>query len=183
MLRWLAYLVVYAVAQVITWVITPLLPLFAVTREGPVNNNEKVALGPRLPEWLAWFNTPDNSLEGDAGFIERNGTGYWQSVVWLYRNSLYGFKWSVLAAPVIVEDLYWFGDTTINRTTNEGYLYVQMGEHWQLKVVKRIPGTSRCVMFNFGWLLDAYVSDPLLVKTQPKALWMCSPRFPRYEGK
>ena len=57
----------------------PVLPLFA-DDEG------------YLPEWLWWFQTPFDTLDGDNGSWERHpGTGtlqtYWRRVCWLWRNT------------------------------------------------------------------------------------------------
>jgi hypothetical protein len=73
-------------ATLSAWILAPILPLFA-SRAG------------WLPYWLAWFQTPDNPIYGDAGHLERWGyaMSYAQAVVWLARNPAYGFEWSVLA--------------------------------------------------------------------------------------
>lgn len=57
-----------------------------------------------LPPWLSWYQTPDNSLDGDAPWREgrrpfANNTGwrrYVNRVAWLYRNSMYGYANSIV---------------------------------------------------------------------------------------
>lgn len=94
--------------------------------------------------------------------------GYWSKVGWLYRNSLYGFKWSVMAMPVTNERKV-FGDTAINHHTGHcGALYIsQPNGAWQFKMV--MPWNDGYSVLNFGWLLDD--------TSQERALWMFSPRF------
>lgn len=171
-MKYLSYLMLYFVMQLITYVLTPLLPMFAVRREGWCNNAQYKARDVRLPKWLAWFDTPDNCLDGDFGFQLSHRPGYLSRVIWLYRNSLYGFKWTVLAADVQPFDRIVDGDTSINyKTKTYGDLFIlQENGAWQYKEVYPsglFPG--RIWVVNFGWLLDDV--------NQPKALFMFSPRL------
>lgn len=167
MTRWFFYLVVLIPVQLVAWIATPLLPLFAKPSFGFCDNARTTGIGPRLPAWLSWFDTPDNSLRGDANFAEYHDAGYWAMVVWLYRNSLYGFKWTVLAAHV-TQTTFITGDPAINYHTRRfGIMRAKSGPFWQWKCVK--PIGSRCIVLNFGWLLD----DP----GQSRALYLFSPRI------
>jgi hypothetical protein len=94
---YLFILILYLPIQIITYIITPILPLFIEDRYGYLNNQHALGIGPRLPLWLSWFDTRDNSLDGDLKFQSVNKESYLSKVYWLYRNSLYGFKWTVLA--------------------------------------------------------------------------------------
>ena len=95
---WTLLLFFYLTIQLFTYLITPVLPLFRVWRYGELNNNHDRGYGYRLPKWLAWFDTRDNPLSGDSKFLANHSpTTYLSQVIWLYRNSLYGFKWSVLS--------------------------------------------------------------------------------------
>lgn len=98
-MRYFLYLLVLIPIQLITWIVTPILPLFAEYRFGGCNNNSYQAEALRLPLWLSWFDTPDNSLRGDERWDREQDFGYLSMVGWLYRNSLYGFKWTVLSLP------------------------------------------------------------------------------------
>jgi hypothetical protein len=186
MTSYLAYLLLYIPVQLIAYLITPLLPLFAVRRMGWTDNHSYQSVEWRLPLLLSWFDTPDNSLLGDSRWMANHSGGYWSKVSWLYRNSLYGFKWSVLAAPannkvcLIIE-----GPTKLDHHTKTyGTMRIKRGDgYWQYKcvkplawklVVKRLRinieiDTGRILILNMGWLLD----DP----SQEKALFMCSPRW------
>ena len=68
MIRWLFYLLALVVMTIVAWIVTPILPAFAKPRLGPIDNNHGQAVEPRLPLWLAWFDTPDNSLLGEFTF-------------------------------------------------------------------------------------------------------------------
>lgn len=169
MMRWLLYLAALAVLSLVALLVTPLLPAFAAPRLGPVNNNNGTAVEPRLPRWLAWFDTPDNSLLGDSGWRATHGGGYGAQVAWLYRNSLYGFKWGPIAAPMSVDRVI-KGDPTINRNNGHyGVLRIAMGDYWQWKCVQPLGATGYCWMINLGWLLDD--------AGQQKALFLFSPRL------
>lgn len=93
-------------------------------------------------------------------------------VGWLYRNSLYGFKWTVLGATVTSGRIF-DGNVHINYVGPVyGTLRVTSGKYWQWKKVtpsKLFKGY--CWVLNFGWLLD----DP----TKDVALFMFSPRIKR----
>jgi hypothetical protein len=123
-MRYLLTLAAYLPMQVLAYVVTPVLPLFAKEQDGALDNNNGTGAGPRLPSWLSWFDTPDNSLNGDACFQAANREGYLSKVRWLYRNSLYGFKWSVLSLSE--------GDPSA----------------WQFK------REYKYIWLNLGWMLD-----------------------------
>lgn len=168
-MRWLLCLLLYLPIQVLTYLITPLLPLFATTRVGWCNNHSFEAFSIRLPLKLAWFDTPDNALSGDSNWLASHAeTTYWDMVAWLYRNSLYGFKWSVLAALMESEKVTRIGPAVIDYHTKQyGTQRYTMGKYWQYKSVK--PFMGRILVLNFGWLLDDV--------SQKKALFMFSPRI------
>ena len=63
--------------------LSPILPLFASDISGKLNNGSRIGVGPRLPSWLNWFMTPDNSLYGDDSFIAVNSQSYLSQIKWL----------------------------------------------------------------------------------------------------
>lgn len=170
-MRWLLYLLLYIPVQLFTYLITPLLPVFKVDAFGVCDNNSYRQTQPRLPIWLSWFDTPDNSLLGDSRWAADHSGGYRSMVCWLYRNSLYGFKWSVLAMPIqtgrVVEG---FTDIDYHTGVHGSFSIRQANGAWQYKSVK--PFMGRILVLNFGWLLDD--------TSQKKALFMFSPRFKRH---
>jgi hypothetical protein len=92
---YLWYVVLVPVSLLLEFVIArPLsvvLALFATQQMGWCDNHSYEAVGPRLPKWLSWFMTPDNSLDGDATFERLNPPSYWSQVKWLWRNPAYSF--------------------------------------------------------------------------------------------
>lgn len=178
MIRWSCYLIVAMLFDVVAIVLSPLLALTARDRVGPVDNNNGAAIEPRLPVFLSWFDTAmDNSLLGDSAHKMRhaNSSRYWQMLCWLARNRGYGFRWTVLAAPMTPVDVVFDGDAKINRNNGRfGVLRVRMDSYWQYKRVTPIGQTGYCWMLNFGWLLDDTDQD--------KALFMFSPRIVKITG-
>jgi len=114
----------------------PILPLLAKPRDGGLDNNHTHGVEPRLPVWLAWLDTPDNSLYGDAGHKRRhpNYTRHMPQVFWLWRNAACGLCWTVLAHRMKPGEVI---------TTN-GALTVTSNGAWQYK----------CGKIDIGWLLD-----------------------------
>ena len=112
-----------------------------------------------LPRWLWWFQTPDNSLDGDKGWKVQVKPGYASRVRWLWRNSMYGFAISVLGVKILPTDrILTVGSPKVsNRPLYEGlvkrYLY-RDGKcvAFQWYYVKAWSGT-RCIRLNFGWKL------------------------------
>lgn len=95
-LRWLLSALIYAPFLLLAMLLAPLLPAFSVVRWGKLDNNNAEGIGPRLPLWLAWFDTPDNSLSGDYGWSHAHPkTTYFDMVRWLWRNPAYGFAWAL----------------------------------------------------------------------------------------
>ena len=167
-MKWFCYLLVSWLMQILAWVVTPILPWFKQERFGWSNNGRVRRTGWRLPFWLAWFDTPDNDLLGDSRWAAEHSGGYWSMVGWLYRNSLYGFKWTVLAMPVQQEREV-VGNHDIGYQGNRfGTLRItQPNGAWQYKIVT--PFCGRIFEGNFGWLLDD--------TSKEKALFMFSPRI------
>lgn len=67
-------------------------PLFAY--DGAVRDQDQLKYGYTLPNWLAWFDTFDATL--DAGLQPGETSSYWTRMRWLYRNPAYGFSYWVL---------------------------------------------------------------------------------------
>ena len=160
----------------IALVLAPILPIFASEQEGWLDNHAKWGVGPRLPTWLDWFMTPDNSLDGDATFEALNGIGYFSKVKWLCRNPAYSFALEYLFAPfqVLVK-----GDISIkdNDKAKAGWCFVTANGLFQFRWVFPI-GYSRCIYCNFGNNIFA-LADPN-VNSKPliyQATFVFSPRI------
>ena len=129
-----------------------------------------------LPNWLWWFQTPDNSIAGDSSFQAINGVGYLAQVKWLLRNPSYAFGVK-----------YIFGDEPTSISGNpvvkdndgavEGWRLVRVANLFQFTYVKQLFSTTRCIYINLGWNIHGYV-DPNV--TRPyiyEATFVFSPRI------
>jgi hypothetical protein len=184
MIRFLIYLLAEQLFNIVAMLLAPVLPAFASMQDGWSDNSHCRAVEPRLPRWLSWFMTLDNSLWGDAGWQTIHCPAYksyFGMVKWLWRNHGYGFSWTVLAAPVgDVAGATAEGDLNIDSNNGKfGSFKIVLGPYWQRKWVKRIGGTGYLVSLNVGWLLDTYIKNPATIIDQPKAPFICSPRLRR----
>ena len=177
---YLLYLILVPISLLITLIaviIAPILPLFAKDIMGWCNNHSYEAIEPRLPKWLNWFMTPDNSLWGDETFQSINGKSYWSEVKWLWRNPAYSFALTYLNAPF---DATYSGDKTIkdNDNAKEGWCLVHANGIFQYVCVKRIFSSNRCFYINLGWNIRALVDDNVQPKPNPyQATFVFSPRI------
>jgi hypothetical protein len=161
----------------LAFIIAPILPLFAVQKEWWCDNHSYRAVGPVLPSWLNWFMTPDNTLDGDAGAVARNGTGYWAKVKWLCRNPAYSFELHYLNTPYTTEVS---GDPTIkdNDNAKEGYCFIRANGLFLFRCVVRIFNTNRCIYCNFGWNIAGLVDPNVNPKpVEWQATFVFSPRI------
>lgn len=114
-------------------------PLFAY--DGVVSDRGVETKGPRLPEWLAWFDTFDATL--DAGLAPGAKSTYWTRMKWLYRNSAYGFSYWVLGVkfdPALwtIAEFVPDGTGDVLRFRAEGpsgqYNLNYQTDHWHIKI-------------------------------------------------
>ena len=158
-IQWVAMLPVSILATVLGVLLSPILPLFATTQDGLINNGTAYGPGPRLPKWLNWFMTPDNSLDGDGGWV----TEHWQwryklptklcnwvgQFGWLLRNPGQGYGFHLLTGDPIIAS--YTGNKDVNDSPGvEGICTVHCQGLFQWVWVKRIT-ESKCLYFNFGW--------------------------------
>lgn len=115
-----------------------------------------------LPKWLNWFQTPDNSLDGDNGWK----TEHWQwrfilplplatyvgRVGWLWRNPAYGYGLVRLEDFEHALEATYSGNRQVNDSPGvEGYCLVHARGLFQFVWVKRIGTSSRCIYVVIGW--------------------------------
>jgi len=165
------------VLTLIAYVIAPILPAFAEQLDGWLLNHSVWGIGPRLPTWLNWFMTPDNSLDGDETFQQVNGRSYWSKVKWLWRNPAYSFALRYVSNPYYTKVR---GDKTIkdNDNAKEGWCLVNANGLFQFRYVKRIGSTDRCIYVNFGWNVMGLVDDNMPIKPDEwQATFVFSPRI------
>ncbi len=183
-LKWLVMVPVMLAVTVLTFPLAFLLPFFATEQEGPLSNGNAYGLGPRLPKWLSWFQTPDNSLDGDYGWQ----TEHWQwrfklpaflctyvgRLGWLWRNPGYGFGVVRFDSAVPVTATY-SGNPAVNDSPGvEGWCLVHAGGLFQLVWVKRLGAGSKCVYANLGWNVKGLINDP---RNRYTATFAFSPRI------
>lgn len=177
---YLIYLVLIPISLVLTLIAVltaPIMPIFTVQKEWWLDNHSKRGIGPVLPTWLNWFMTPDNSLDGDATFEKLNPPSYWSKVKWLWRNPSYSFALRYLNNPYYTKVL---GDPTIkdNDNAKEGWCLVRANGLFQLRIVKRLFGSSRCLYCNFGWNVMGLVDPNVPIKPDTwQATFVFSPRI------
>jgi hypothetical protein len=179
---YIKYLISIPVGLLVTLVaviLAPIMPIFATQQEGWNDNHSYWGVGPRLPKWLTWFMTPDNSLDGDAAFEKLNPPSYWSKVKWLWRNPAYSFYLKYLNAPYSVSVL---GDPSIkdNDNAKSGWCFVRANGLFQYRLVLPI-GFSRCIYCNFGWNVIGLADPNINPKPDPwQATYVFSPRISGY---
>lgn len=164
-IKWAALIVPSFFMAVVGRLLAPILPFF-VQEDG------------YLPDWLSWFQTPDNPCDGDAGHWERHpGTDWWSTykrrVAWFWRNVAYGFDISVLGVEVrSTDDLIFDGDRDVGaKPPRSGWQWkkiVRDGEvvAFQLYGVHQYRAwPQRCLRVNLGWKcfdFDDAVTDQVI---------------------
>lgn len=152
-LKWLCFLPASLAFDVFGRLLAPLVVLFADESGW-------------LPRRLSWFQTPDNSIDGDAGHLERWGDSekplsrYVRRVAWLWRNCGYGFNIGPIgfhAEPGDTKQV--FGDPSVGDTSGVSgscrWLVYRGGKPvaFQVYFVRhyRIFGVWKCVRIGAGW--------------------------------
>lgn len=174
---YLIYLVLVPISLITTLIAiitAPIMPIFAKQIDGWLLNHSIWGIGPRLPTWLNWFMTPDNSLDGDETFQQINGRSYWSKVKWLWRNPAYGFALRYINRPY---NIYVAGDNTIkdNDNAKAGWCFVKSNGLFQFTSVTPI-GFNRCIYIVLGWNIRGVV-------TTNQDIWQATFAFsPRISG-
>lgn len=162
--KWGCFLVVNILTNyLINWPLAPIVVLFADDKGW-------------LPWYLWYFQTPDNSLDGDDYAWKtkkpypKTANKYQRWVnrfSWLHRNKLYGFSAAVLGINYDrVNDVYVRdGNRWVNSVPSPGvnglvkrYLY-RDGKliAWQIYYIrqwKKYP--TKCIRLNMGWKLASW---------------------------
>jgi hypothetical protein len=152
-LKWLLLLPFEIILTVLTYPLAPILPLFATEQEGLIDNGSATGMGKRLPSWLGWWQTWDNSLEGDATFQSLHAPSYWSEILWLIRNPMPCFAMQVLTSGTCIVT----GNNAITDGTPgvAGSVFVTVDNLFQWVWIWKIPLTSRCIYINLGYNLRA----------------------------
>lgn len=153
-LWWAALLIPSLVMSIVGRLLAPVLPFFCDEQGW-------------LPSWLSWFQTPDNSCDGDAGHKERwpKDGPFWtyaRRVAWLLRNVCYGFDMQVCGVEIDetdeitcagnpdIGDQSGISGTCYREASRDGkkiafqWYYVKHYKFWTW---------NKCVRIGFGWKL------------------------------
>jgi hypothetical protein len=152
--------VIDLLGTLVTYVLAPLLALFWNTQDGWLDNATKKGPGPRLYKWLSWFQTPDNSLDGDAGFQQNFPPSWWSKVHWLWRNPFYGFAVVTFNGST---GMSYSGDLDCS-PTKPGHIFVKGHGLWQYVLYK--PMLGKTLYLNFGWNIKALVDPGFITPDQ-----------------
>ena len=133
-------------------ILAPILPIFAKDIYGLVDNGSSSGTEPRLPDWLGWFQTWDNSLYGDATFQRINGESYLSMVKWLIRNPLPCFAQKICTDPTYTIS----GNNAVTDGAQgvSGCVFVKSNGLFQFVWIFPISA-SKCVYINIGWNIRA----------------------------
>jgi len=153
-------------------ILSPILPFFASTVYGYTDNGSSFGFGPRLPNWLNWFQTWDNSLWGDSTFQAINGLSYLAMVKWLIRNPLPCFAEKILNDATFT--IKGNNAVTDGSRAVSGWVLVNAGGLFQFVWIWQIFNTSKCIYINLGWNVRALTVG---AKTPYHATFSFSPRI------
>jgi hypothetical protein len=150
---------------VLAMLLAPFLPAFATSDN-------------HLPWWLSWFDTPDNPLDGDEGYIEEHApfkgvqTGwkkYVNRVCWLWRNPAYGFSYSVTGVRVDSVPILVSGNSHVSNdpdldqqraTGLSGHAYIRYKHYFEYYWVYQYGKSSNCFRLRLGWKLAGFINLP-----------------------
>ena len=168
-LTWALTAVVMVVVFLATYPLALVLPGFVIYRQGKLDNNTRTGEGYYLPDWLSWFQTPDNSIDGDKGWREEHMqwrfkfpepvATYLGRVGWLWRNPAYGVGLAELVPYERV--LLVSGDLNVGiDPVKEGSCLVETQDgrlflHRKVSVVKGFAFYR-----NYGWNIKGLVNNP-----------------------
>jgi hypothetical protein len=148
--------IINLIGTVLTYPLALVIVLFKKDEMGWVNNASAKAVGPRLIKLLSWFQTPDNSLDGDAGFQQNFHPCWWSRVHWLWRNPFYGFAVKTFDGST---GMSYSGDLHCDES-HPGHLLVKGHGLFQYVLFKPIFGKT--LYLNLGWNIRALV-DPAFI--------------------
>lgn len=108
-------LALYEILCVLLALLAPLVVLFAKWDESPTTftggapRNGPPTVRGDLPRWLSWFGTFDERLPGgmyEKTVVEnhRRFGRYWCSVLWLWRNRMFGLTLALFGRPTTREE-------------------------------------------------------------------------------
>jgi hypothetical protein len=159
-----------------------LIVMAAKPRFGLVNNAKTAGIEPRLPAWLSWFDTPDNSLYGDEGWRTKHCPDAWRTpagmAAWLRRNPALGFCWKTLGHQVTEQTIFTVSGTLgVDKGQDcYGWYWIRTSDGaFQFRFSYAVIGFE--IAGDFGWLLEPYVNRQY-ARPLWKALYQFSAKVP-----
>lgn len=156
-MKWVILWPASLVFTIIAMLLAPVLPTFA-SKDG------------WLPAWLSVFQTPDNPLDGDSGFINEHAPfkgvqvgwkQYINRIFWLWRNPAYGADISWFGARLKKGDVVFYdGNLNTSDQGQPGYFLGMCGNYWDLYYVLKYGNSGYCLRFRAGWKLQRYAQNP-----------------------
>lgn len=150
-LKWLLMIPVSLAVTLLTFPLAFVLPFFATDGW--------------LPKWLFWFQTPDNSLNGDNGW--KNEHWQWRfklpkllaiyigQIGWLWRNPGYGYGLVKLENATAT----YSGNKLVNDCPGvAGWCFVKSAGLFQFVWVFKIS-SAKCIYCNFGWNVKGLIDS------------------------
>ena len=144
------------IGTVLTFPLAFILAILKSDQDGWLDNGTSWGTGPRLFKWLSWFQTPDNSLDGDHGWQANHSHSWWSRVQWLWRNPFYGFAVKYLHGT---DGMSYSGDLHCDET-HPGHLLVKGHGLFQYVLFK--PMFGKTLYLNLGWNIRSLV-DPAFI--------------------
>ena len=148
--------IINLIGTALTYPLAPLIVLFKSNQVGWLDNATKQGSGPRLFKFLSWFQTPDNSLDGDHTFESLFPPSWWSRCHWLWRNPFYGFAVKTFDGSTGMS----YKGTLDCNVDKPGYILVIGHGLFQWVYYKKLG--SKCLYLNFGWNIKALV-DPAFI--------------------
>lgn len=169
-LAWSIDALLSLLTSALTYLLAPVVVLFAKEQIGFLDNSTKFGQGYYLPNWLKVFQAPDNSLDGDEGWR----TLHWQwrfklpkiiatyvgRVGWLWRNPGYGFGLITLTNSNLT-NVAVIGNPTVGIDPFvPGTLLIDDGTYFQYRKVAKIFGSNYILYYNAGWNIKGLYESP-----------------------
>jgi len=197
-MKWLLILPLHIIVNVVAYLFAWLLSMFYSNANGPINNGDAIGIEPRLPGWLPWFQTVDNSLLGDMAWKEMQEDhwawrtklsgypciqNYFGRLGWLLRNPGQRFE----RAPYVVANIL---PTDCVQTKGNpfiqdkpagvaGYCFTKINNYWGFYAIIKLS-SKRCMKIKVGWNLKTYSEKPERVLSKPIAPYVLTVSFPSF---
>ena len=152
--------IINLLGTILTYPLAPILALCHTNKDGWCDNATVWKSGPRLWSFLSWFQTPDNSLDGDRTFVSLHAPSYKSKVQWLWRNPFYGFAVKYFDGST---GMSYAGDINCD-ATHPGTIRVKGHGLWQYNSYHKLFGKMVCL--NFGHNIRALVEPGFITPDQ-----------------